>query len=82
MGEPEKWDDVTDENWQETAFLVGVSSKGRQERTGYTIPESLDELARLANSAGLQVCLSSAPFSIIGSPLPFATCSSAGGKLF
>ena len=61
MNEPEKWDDVTVEDWQETAFLAGVSSKGRQERTGYTITESLDELARLANSAGLQVCLSCAP---------------------
>jgi hypothetical protein len=55
---PEKWENmVTDATWQEKAFLVGVSSVAAQNRSGYLIEESLNELERLANSAGLQVAL-------------------------
>ena len=53
---PERWEDVArDANWQEKALLVGVSSAAEQARSGYLIGESLNELERLANSAGLQV---------------------------
>jgi len=53
---PERWEDVVvDANWQEKALLVGVSSVAAQTRSGYLINESLNELERLANSAGLQV---------------------------
>ena len=53
---PERWEDVAhDANWQEKALLVGVSSVAEQARSGYLIGESLNELERLANSAGLQV---------------------------
>lgn len=36
-------------------FLVGVAVKQRQKRYGYSIDESLEELARLADTAGLEV---------------------------
>lgn len=53
---PEKWEQViTDPNWQEKAFLVGVSSTANQSRSGNALTESLNELERLASSAGLQV---------------------------
>lgn len=39
----------------ERVYLVGVSVKSRQKRYGYTIQESLEELARLADTAGLEV---------------------------
>lgn len=41
----------------ERVYLVGVAVKGRQKRYGYTIQESLEELARLADTAGLEVRL-------------------------
>lgn len=53
---PEKWEEVVmDRNWQEKAFLVGVSSAANQSRSGNALTESLNELERLASSAGLQV---------------------------
>lgn len=39
----------------EKVFLVGVAVKQRQKRYGYSIDESLEELARLAETAGLEV---------------------------
>ena len=39
----------------ERVYLVGVAVKGRQKRYGYTIQDSLEELARLADAAGLEV---------------------------
>lgn len=53
---PEKFEDVgSNAKWQERAFLVGVTSVAEQKASGYTLTESLNELERLANSAGLQV---------------------------
>lgn len=40
---------------QERAFLVGVAQKGRQKQYAYSITESLAELGRLAETAGLEV---------------------------
>ena len=39
----------------ERAFLVGVAEKGHRHKFSYTIGESLDELGRLAETAGLEV---------------------------
>lgn len=39
----------------ETAFLVGVQVRGQQKKMGYSMAESLQELGRLASTAGLQV---------------------------
>ena len=39
----------------ERAFLVGVMRKGQQQKYTYTITESLEELGRLAETAGLEV---------------------------
>lgn len=40
----------------ERVYLVGVSVKSRQKKYGYSIQESLEELGRLAETAGLEVC--------------------------
>ena len=40
----------------ETAFLVGAKVKGTRQEVGYSLAESLDELARLASTAGLEAC--------------------------
>ncbi len=40
----------------ERVFLVGVSVKSRQKQYSYSIEESLEELARLATTAGLEAC--------------------------
>lgn len=39
----------------ERAFLVGVARKGHKQKYTYTITESLEELGRLAETAGLEV---------------------------
>ena len=39
----------------ERAFLVGVAQKGHRDRFAYNIHESLEELGRLAETAGLEV---------------------------
>lgn len=39
----------------ERAFLVGVARKGQKQKYTYTITESLEELGRLAETAGLEV---------------------------
>ena len=39
----------------ERAFLVGVAEKGHRHKFSYTIGESLEELGRLAETAGLEV---------------------------
>ncbi|KAK9862028.1 hypothetical protein WJX84_001065 [Apatococcus fuscideae] len=39
----------------ERAYLVGVQLKGKQSRFAYSVHESLEELGRLASTAGLQV---------------------------
>ena len=40
----------------ERCFLVGMERKGRkQDHVGYTVHESLEELGRLARTAGLEV---------------------------
>jgi len=39
----------------ERVYLVGVSVKSRQKKYGYSIQESLEELGRLAETAGLEV---------------------------
>lgn len=43
---------------QERAFLVGVAQKGKRDRFAYNVHESLEELGRLAETAGLEVRLS------------------------
>ncbi|KAL3156882.1 hypothetical protein ABBQ38_001149 [Trebouxia sp. C0009 RCD-2024] len=40
---------------QERAFLVAVSQKGKSDRFAYNVHESLEELGRLAETAGLEV---------------------------
>jgi len=45
----------------ERAFLVGVAQKGHRDRFAYNIHESLEELGRLAETAGLEVQSSSFP---------------------
>lgn len=40
---------------KERVYLVGVSEKKRTNGGGYTIDESLEELGRLAETAGLRV---------------------------
>ncbi len=49
----------TEDDWfpRERAYLVGVASKGpgAKRSTGYSIQESLEELERLAVTAGLEV---------------------------
>lgn len=40
---------------QERAFLVGVAQKGKTDRFAYNVHESLEELGRLAETAGLEV---------------------------
>ena len=42
----------------ERAFLVGVAQKGKKDRFAYNVHESLEELGRLAETAGLEVRLS------------------------
>lgn len=49
----------------ERVYLVGVAVKGRQKRYGYTIQESLEELARLADTAGLEVSLQARPCALL-----------------
>ena len=39
----------------ERAFLVGVAPKGNRDRFAYNVHESLEELGRLAETAGLEV---------------------------
>lgn len=39
----------------ERAFLVGVAAKGKRDRFAYNVHESLEELGRLAETAGLEV---------------------------
>ncbi|KAL3132671.1 hypothetical protein ABBQ32_009189 [Trebouxia sp. C0010 RCD-2024] len=39
----------------ERAFLVGVAQKGKTDRFAYNVHESLEELGRLAETAGLEV---------------------------
>lgn len=64
--EPERWEETRQatEDWAEKAFLVGASSKTQQHKSGYTVTESLDELARLASSAGLQVSTAAAIINV------------------
>ena len=45
----------------ERAFLVGVAQKGHRDRFAYNIHESLEELGRLAETAGLEVQSSTFP---------------------
>ena len=53
---PEQFEDIgSNDKWQEKAFLVGVTSAAEQKASGYSLKDSLNELERLANSAGLQV---------------------------
>jgi hypothetical protein len=48
-------DDFDDGDVRERVFLVGVALKGQRQRFGYSIEESLEELGRLADTAGLRV---------------------------
>ena len=47
--------DEAEELGPERVYLIGVAVKGRQKRYGYSIEDSLQELARLADAAGLEV---------------------------
>jgi hypothetical protein len=40
----------------ERVFLVGAAIKRRQKKFEYSIQESLEELGRLAETAGLEAC--------------------------
>jgi hypothetical protein len=47
--------DEAEELGPERVYLIGVAVKGLQKRYGYSIEDSLQELARLADAAGLEV---------------------------
>ena len=40
----------------ERVYLVGVQQKGSKSKYGYSIEQSLEELGRLASTAGLEAC--------------------------
>lgn len=52
--EAASWDSSYDGE-RERCFLVGVQLKGKSDKHGYGVQESLEELGRLADTAGLEV---------------------------
>ena len=56
----------------ERAFLVGVARKGHKQKYTYTITESLEELGRLAETAGLEVSHSWHAYPVTLAVLPHA----------